>query len=158
MDSTAIRVVFGVVAVAVVGFIAYRYLKSLMGYSINGMMRAPQGKNEVDVFVCDNEVLKPYKFGQVFEVSAVSGVQSAIDRIAGGERRGEGAIAFKGKTFGFADSSERYIKALMKLADTNEKVLASPVMYGLENDGRPIVKLLLPHESWFVKALTPNKY
>ncbi len=158
MDSIAIRVVFGVVAIAVLGIIAFRYVKSVMGYTVRGVMRAPQGKNAVDIFVCDNEVLKPYKFSQVFEVSAVPGTQPAIDRIAGNERRGGGAIAYKGTTFGFADTSSRSVEALMKLAGTHEKVFASAVMYGVDNDGRPIVKLLLPDEMWFVKALTPHKY
>jgi hypothetical protein len=149
-----IRVVLGVLVLIVLAIVAGNYVRSYTGNPVRGVLRVPQGKERVPVVACDGGPLKPYKYNQVFEVAVAAGNTTIVDAYTGAQTSGVGALEFKGEPIGFVDGSEKFDRALDRLASKHKRVTAQAVLVGLESDGRPIMQLLLPSAQWFAKALT----
>ena len=155
--SVEIKAILIVVFVTILGFIATTSVRSFIGRPTRGTLRVPQGKTFVPIVVCDGSPLRPFKYGQVFEVRVLPGMQTAVPLAdAQGEEITErGALAYHDKTIGFSDASSRYTKALSILADKNDKVVAQATITSLDSAGNPVMQLELPNDAWFARAIKP---
>lgn len=153
----AARVVFAIVACAIVGVIAVSYLKSWRGRPVRGTLTVPQGKHRMSVSMCDDTPLRPFKYGQVFEVTLSPAETSITDAATGETRTGTGSLQYRGKALGFADADSSYTHVLLQLADRYPKVVVPMVVSSLDAQGKPVVELLLPGPDWFTRAVKASK-
>lgn len=155
--STEVKAILIIVLVTVVGFITANGVRSFIGRPTRGTLRVPQGKTIVPIVVCDCGPLRPFKYGQVFEVRVLPGEQTAVPLInaADGEITQKCGLAYRNVIMGFSDASSRYTKALSVLADKNDKVVAPAVITSLDSDGNPVMQLELPNDAWFARAIKP---
>ena len=155
--STEVKAILLIVLVTVVGFIAVTAVRSFIGRPTRGTLRVPQGKTFVPIVVCDGGPLRPFKYGQVFEVRVLRGEQTAVPLTSetGEGITEKGALMYRGATIGFSDVSSRYTKALSVLADKHDKVMAQAVITSLDRDGNPVMQLELPKDAWFARAIKP---
>jgi len=142
MPSTKNVLIVVALVTAVIAFIGL-FLRNLMGKPVRGTLRAPQGKNHVDVTVSDDKPLRPFKYSQVFEVAVVA---KTADQVA---------VAYKDKPVGVADPSNPYTRVLHKLLDRHPSVVVSAVIMSIDDKGRPLMQLCLPDAGWFKRALKP---
>ncbi len=156
--SMEVKAIVLVVFTIAVGAFIFSYIKNYMGKAVRGVLHIPQGKNQLEVDVFNDESLKPYKFAQVFEVQVLADEQTMSDERTGETHTGTGALSYKNKPFGFTDASSNYTKALAILAHKHKKVFARAVITSTNSEGRPIVQLELPDEYWFAKALKAKQY
>ena len=152
MSLTA-KVLFLVVAIAVLAIATTRYVSGWRCKPVRGTLRVPQGKARVKLTVCDDRPLRPFKYGQVFDATFLAGEQGATCVSTGERRTGIGAIAYRGTTLGFADASSARVQVLAELARRNHKVVVPVVVSGLDVEGNPVIELLLPGAAWFQRAV-----
>ena len=129
---------------AVIAFIGL-FLRNLMGKPVRGTLRAPQGKNQVDVAVRNDKPLRPFKYSQVFEVAVLA---EAAEQVI---------VAYKDQPVGIADPSNPYTQVLQKLLDRQPNVVVSAVIMSIDDKGRPLMRLCLPEASWFKRALDQHR-
>ena len=155
--SIEVRAILIVVLVVLVGIVAVAGVRSFIGKPTRGTLRVPQGKIFVPIVVCDESPLRPFKYGQVFEVRVLKGEQTAVPLINGadGEITQKGGLLYRNVMIGFSDASSRYTKALSVLADKHDKVMAQAVITSLDRDGNPVMQLELPKDAWFARAIKP---
>ena len=155
--SIEVRAILLVVLVTVVVIVAVVAVRSFIGKPTKGTLRVPQGKTFVPIVVCDGSPLRPFKYGQVFDVRVLRGEQTGVPLTSatGEEITQKGALSYHGVTIGFSDASSRYTKALSVLADKHDKVIAQAVIVSLDTDNNPVMQLELPKDAWFARAIKP---
>ena len=147
------RVLLAVALIGIVAFFGFGILQSWLGKPLRGTLSIPQGKNRLDITLCDDQPLRPFKYDQVFDVIVLPGTHTAPSAPPSGAPSEYGALAYKGTLIGFADDANSYGRYLTELADTYPTVKASAVVIGLDPQGKPLMQLNLPGAKWFVKAL-----
>ncbi len=135
--------VFIFIAIFVVGFLAFSYVKGFMGKPMRRKLKVPLGREVVTVHVVDGACLKPYKFSQAFDAETEL------------EPNGEVGLLYRGKKFGIADPSSDYSKVLAKLVEKNDKVVVQAMVVSMDGDGNPLVQIMLPDAGWFRRAFKP---
>lgn len=137
------KAVLIVVVIIALGLMAVSYIKTIMGKSVRHKLMVPLGRETVEVLVRDGALLKPYKFSQVFDAQAVMGPT------------GEVGLLFKGKEFGIADPTNGHCWDLIRVLkhDETATVIVQAMVYGINAEGDPLVRLMLPRASWFKRAL-----
>ena len=155
--SIEVRAILLLVLVAVVVIVVIVAVRSFIGRPTRGTLRVPQGKTFVPIVVCDGSPLRPFKYGQVFDVRVLPGEQTAVPLVNAedGEITQKGGLLYHNVMIGFSDASSRYTKALSVLADKHNKVIAQAVVTSLDRDGNPVMQLELPKDAWFARAIKP---
>lgn len=136
-------VLLAVAMVAAVTVIIGLFLRNVMGKPVRGVLHVPQGKTRVGIGVLNDKPLRPFKYGQVFEVTVLAETEACA----------MGTLEYRGTPVGVADASSSYVQALDKLARENRRVLVSAVIATIDGEGRPVIELELPSTSWFKRAL-----
>lgn len=137
--------VFICAALVVLTLVIISYVKGFMGKPTRNTLRVPLGKIIVPVLVSDVSRLKPYKFSQAFDAQVVLEPGDSI------------ALLYRGKKFGVSDPENDYTKVLVKLMQRTDKVVVQAMVYSLDADKNPLVKLMLPDATWFKRALEPSR-
>ena len=147
------KVILLIVLTIAVSIFAIGILQSWLGKPFRGTLRVPQGKSSLDVIVCDDKPLRPFKYDQVFDVTVVPGEQIITNSTTHAPQTGYGALSHRGTLFGFVDDANQYGHHLSDLAQAYTKVTVCATVIGIDSDGRPLVRLKFPGTSWFAKAL-----
>lgn len=154
---TVPRIIFIIAVVVGVIVFAISYLKSWSGKPVRGVLHVPQGKTRIALDVYDGSSLKPYKFGQVFEV-AFDPSERTLTRVRTGESyTTSGAILFRGHPLGFADEAHPYTQVLTTLANKYPKVLVQAIITTIGKDGEPVIELIVANPNWFKRALKEDR-
>ncbi len=151
MSPEVLAIVGIVIGIILVLFII-SLVKSYFGKPVRGVLRVPQGKERVEVILCDDTVLRPFKYGQVLDVQVLPGKHTIRNTRKGKRYTGRAALAYKNTPIGFADSSSRYVQALAKLADEHKKTMVGMAVISIDEQGEPIAEVYLPDASWFKRA------
>lgn len=148
----AVRAVFILVVLVALALFLASFLKSVMGKPLGKTLSVPRGKTSMKVDVCDDGPMRPFRYGQVFDV-LLTPAEKAPAGAQGQEPQVGTDVTYKGVKVGFVDASSSYGQALMALAAGYPKVLAQAAVMGTEADGRADLELMLPNAKWFAKAL-----
>ena len=149
----AARVVISVLVIVALVVFLVSYLKSMMGKPFGKTLRVPRGKTSVKVDVFDDRPMRPFRYGQAFDVVLTLPKQTLTSMYTGETRTSAGVISFKGTPVGFMCDTNSFTQTLMKLAEKYPKVIVQAAVMGTDADDRPIMELQLPDTKWFLKAL-----
>lgn len=128
--------------------------KSFMGQAVRGVLHVPQGKEHLEVCMCDDAHLRPFRYGQTFETLFVPGDAALTSSYTGRVEHGIAMISYKGEPVGLICESNTHSLALLRLAEKHPKVMVQTVVASLESDGKPLVRVMLPDDKWFKRALS----
>lgn len=149
----AARVVISVLVIVALVVFVVSYLKSVMGKPFGKTLRVPRGKTGAKVDVFDDRPMRPFRYGQAFDVVLTLPEQTLTSIYTGEARTGSGAVSFKGTPVGFMSDTDSFTHTLMKLAEKYPKIVVQAAVMGMDADERPIIELQLPDTKWFLKAL-----
>lgn len=147
------RVVISILVIVALVAVLVSYLKSMMGKPVGKTLHVPRGKTSVKVDVFDDRPMRPFRYGQAFDVTLTLSEQTLTSIYTGETRTDAGVISFKGTSVGFMSDTNSYTQTLMKLAINYPKVIVQAAVMGTDADDRPIIELQLPEAKWFIKAL-----
>lgn len=128
--------------------------RSFMGQAVRGVLHVPQGKECLEVCVCNDAHLRPFRYGQTFETLFVPGDAALTSTYTGREEHGIATISHKGIPVGLICESNTYSLALLRLAEKHPKVMVQVVVASLKSDGKPLIRVMLPDDKWFKRALS----
>ena len=154
---TVPRIIFVIAVVVGVIVFAISYLKSWSGKPVRGVLHVPQGKTRIALDVYDASSLKPYKYGQVFEVTFDPNERTLTRARSGETYTASGAILFRGKPLGFADEAHPYTQVLSTLANKHQKVLVQAIITAIDKGGEPLIELVVANPNWFKRALKDDR-